>query len=136
MGKIKLLANVCLLIALYYFIHFTYIGVLQPIPVLGDSWDYHIPIAHTILDGNFLHSSDFRIPQWYYPGSSEAINSLFILIHIPLTHRDIAMLVGMTRETVSIEIKKLERKGIIEYKGRSIFVKDLRKLKEGSLFSN
>ena len=85
MGKIKLLANVCLLIALYYFIHFTYIGVLQPIPVLGDSWDYHIPIAHTILDGNFLHSSDFRIPQWYYPGSSEAINSLFILIHIPLT---------------------------------------------------
>jgi len=58
------------------------------------------------------------------------------IIHIPLTHREVAMLVGMTRETVSIEIKKLERKGIIEYKGRSIFVKNLAKLKEESLFSS
>lgn len=58
------------------------------------------------------------------------------IIRIPLTHREVAMLVGMTRETVSIEIKKLERKGIINYKGRSIFVKDLTKLKEESLFSN
>jgi len=58
------------------------------------------------------------------------------IIHIPLTHRDVAMLVGMTRETVSIEIKKLERKGIIEYAGRSIFIKDTRKLQKESLLSN
>ena len=58
------------------------------------------------------------------------------IIHIPLTHKDVAMLVGMTRETVSIEIKKLERKGIIEYKGRSIFVKDSVRLQEESLLSN
>ena len=58
------------------------------------------------------------------------------IIHIPLTHRDVAMLVGMTRETVSIEIKKLERKGIIEYAGRLIFVKDIRRLQEESLLSN
>lgn len=58
------------------------------------------------------------------------------LIHIPLTHKDIAMFIGMTRETVSIEIKKLERKGIIEYHGRSIFVKDILKLQKESLLSN
>lgn len=58
------------------------------------------------------------------------------IIHIPLTHRDLAMLVGMTRETVSIEIKKLERKGIIEYRRRLIFVKDNRRLQEESLLSD
>lgn len=85
MGKIKLLANVCLLIALYYFVYFTYTGIRQPIPALGDSWDYHIPIAQTILDGRFLNPSNFVLAQWYYPGSSEAIISLFIFFHIPLT---------------------------------------------------
>ena len=58
------------------------------------------------------------------------------IIHIPLTHKDIAMFIGMTRETVSIEIKKLERKGIIEYAGRSIFVKDTVRLQGESLLSN
>ena len=58
------------------------------------------------------------------------------IIHIPLTHKDVAMLVGMTRETVSIEIKKLERKGTISYKGRSIIVKNIRKLQKESLLNN
>ncbi len=58
------------------------------------------------------------------------------IIHIPLTHRDVAMLVGMTRETVSIEIKKLERKGTISHQGRSIIIKDIRKLQKESLLSN
>lgn len=56
-----------------------------------------------------------------------------ILIPIPLTHNDIAMLVGMTRETVSIELRKLERKGIIEYNKRLITVKDIVKLSIESL---
>ncbi len=56
-----------------------------------------------------------------------------ILIPIPLTHKDIAMLVGMTRETVSIEVKKLERKGIIDYSKHLIVVKDVVKLSIESL---
>lgn len=58
------------------------------------------------------------------------------IIHVPLTHRDIAMFIGMTRETVSIEIKKLERKGVIEYHGRLIFVKDTKKLQVESLLED
>lgn len=56
-----------------------------------------------------------------------------IRIPIPLTHKDLAMLVGMTRETVSIEMKKLERKGIIEDNRRSIMVADMKKLRLESL---
>src|SRR5260221_6375400 len=38
----------------------------------------------SILNGSFLTLHNPKLPQWYYPGSSEAINSLFILLHIPL----------------------------------------------------
>lgn len=81
----KIFAQIALLISCYYLIYFLYVGIQHPVPELGDSWDYHIPIAKTILDGRFLHPEHFRLGQWYYPGSSEVINALFILFHIPLT---------------------------------------------------
>ena len=56
-----------------------------------------------------------------------------ILIEVPLTHNDIASLVGVTRETASVEIKKIERKGLIARRGRLVFVKNLRALKRESL---
>lgn len=37
-----------------------------------------------------------------------------IRILVPLTHKDIAALVGLTRETVSIEMNKLKKKGIFQ----------------------
>lgn len=52
-----------------------------------------------------------------------------LVIGVPLTHKDIANLIGVARETVSIEIKKLEKEGIIGYLGKHIVIKDLRKLK-------
>ena len=48
----------------------------------------------------------------------------FIEIMIPLTHKDISNLVGVTRETVSIELKKFEREGIIKYNKKLIVLKD------------
>ena len=57
-----------------------------------------------------------------------------VVIDVPLTHKDIANLVGMTRETVSIEMKKLAQKGVISYKGKVVTVHDLVRLKEESLF--
>lgn len=56
-----------------------------------------------------------------------------ITIQVPLTHKDIASLVGVTRETASIEVKKLERKGLISFHGRHIVVKNLSNLRRESL---
>lgn len=56
-----------------------------------------------------------------------------MVIQVLLTHKDIAMLVGVTRETASIEIKKLERSGIIGYHGRLIVIKDAKGLQRESL---
>lgn len=56
-----------------------------------------------------------------------------ILVEVPLTHSDIATLVGVTRETASVQIKKIERKGLIARRGRLLFVKNLRGLRKESL---
>lgn len=47
-----------------------------------------------------------------------------IEIQVPLTHKDIAALLGIARETVSIEMKKFERKGLIEIKNKYVFIKN------------
>ncbi len=57
-----------------------------------------------------------------------------IIIQVPLTHQDIANLIGLVRETVSIEMKKLQRKGLIDYQGKYLIVKDYQKLKEEAVF--
>ncbi len=59
-----------------------------------------------------------------------------IIIDVPLTHTDIATLVGMTRETVSIEMKKLEKKGLISYLGRQLLIKNLKGLRKESLLGD
>lgn len=59
-----------------------------------------------------------------------------IIVSLPLTHRDIATMVGITRETTCLEMKKLEKKGLISHKGRFFTVKDIKKLEEESLLSS
>lgn len=56
------------------------------------------------------------------------------LIQVPLTHQDIANLLGVARETVSIEMKKLQNMGLIDYHnhGKYLIVRNLEKLKEQS----
>ncbi len=51
-------------------------------------------------------------------------------IKIKLTHQDIASLSGISRETASIAIKKLERGGIITQKKGYFLVNDIKKLEE------
>jgi CRP-like cAMP-binding protein len=51
-----------------------------------------------------------------------------IIIQLPLTHQDIANLVGMTRETTSIEMEKLVKKGVVSYQRQLVTVNDLQTL--------
>ena len=53
-----------------------------------------------------------------------------IKIPIPFTHKDIANLVGVARETVSIELKKFIDKGLIEKKGRLLVIKNRKALEK------
>lgn len=55
-----------------------------------------------------------------------------VVVDVPLTHKDIATLVGITRETTCLEMKKLERKGLISHLGRLLVIKDMKRLEEES----
>lgn len=51
-----------------------------------------------------------------------------IIVNYRFTHADIATLVGVARETASIELFKLEKRGLIKYIDHSILFEDLDKL--------
>lgn len=51
-----------------------------------------------------------------------------IIVKVPLTHKDIATMIGITRETTSLEMKKLERKGYISRKGKQLIITNYRLL--------
>ncbi len=52
------------------------------------------------------------------------------IIKVPLTHRDIANLVGCTRETASVNLSELKKEGIIDYEKRRIKILSPRKLQQ------
>lgn len=51
-----------------------------------------------------------------------------IIIKLPMTHQEIADIAGITRETVSLVMVKLENKKIISYKKRILSINDLEAL--------
>ena len=55
-------------------------------------------------------------------------------IHLHMTHKDIAAFSGLTKETISREIKKLEEKGLIKNQNQLLIIQDLKVL-ENELLS-
>lgn len=53
-----------------------------------------------------------------------------VLISAPLTHKDLANSIAMTRETASREFEKLEKKGIVGYDKHHIVVYNITKLRQ------
>ncbi len=56
-----------------------------------------------------------------------------VIVEVPLRHSDIASLVGLTRETASIEMKKLENGGLVGYRGRLVTVLNIKGLRRQSM---
>jgi CRP-like cAMP-binding protein len=53
-------------------------------------------------------------------------------LDLPATHRVIASMTGLTRETVTLQMLKLKKRGFIAGKGRRLVIKDLNRLREES----
>ena len=53
-----------------------------------------------------------------------------LVVNFPATHRIIANLVGLTRETTSVQMSKLQKIGVISTKRTQFVVNDLEKLKK------
>lgn len=58
------------------------------------------------------------------------IKNTKLVVNFPATHRIIANLVGLTRETTSVQMSKFQKMGIISAKRTQFIVNDLEKLKK------
>jgi len=56
-----------------------------------------------------------------------------IEIQIPFTHKDISNLMGVTRETVSVELKQFQNSGLIRYNEKHIVLKHTKGLEEEAI---
>lgn len=56
-----------------------------------------------------------------------------VIVELSLTHQDIADLSYLTRETTSLEMKKLEKRGLVGKRKRKLIIKDMKKLRQESL---
>ena len=56
-----------------------------------------------------------------------------IMIRVPLAHKEMAALTGVTRETTTIEINKLKQKKLVSNKKGYFYITDLQGLKKESL---
>lgn len=50
--------------------------------------------------------------------------------NVALTHARLASLAGLSRETVTREIRKLEDQGVVVYEGKKLFVQNIEKLED------
>ncbi|MFH1186560.1 MAG: Crp/Fnr family transcriptional regulator [Candidatus Levyibacteriota bacterium] len=99
---------------------------------------------------NRLDAFSQRMENFVFGGAGERVASILLIltdrfgkqksngicIQIPLTHKDIASLLGMARETISTEMKNLEEKKIFSYSNRKILIKNIKQLKRESSFSH
>lgn len=51
---------------------------------------------------------------------------------VDITQREIAAWIGTTRETASLQVEELKRKGLIDYRNRSITIQNIEKLEKES----
>lgn len=58
-----------------------------------------------------------------------------IEIQIPFTHKDISNLMGVTRETVSVEIKQFENRRLIKYNDKLIVLKNTKGLEDEAILT-
>jgi len=81
-----------------------------------------------IVNGNAQNKIASVLLQLTHDYGDKKNNKL--VVNFPATHRIIANLVGLTRETTSVQISKLQKLGIISTKRTQFVVHDLNKLKK------
>lgn len=53
-----------------------------------------------------------------------------IIIDLPIVHKNIASMIGLTRETVARHLSKFHKEGLITQSGRLLIITDMKKIEE------
>lgn len=78
-------------------------------------------VAQLILDDAYTKTILLLL---YYAENFGEKTKEGIMLTIPLTHREIASWIGTTRETASLQVETLVKKGLLTTKGRLLIIRD------------
>lgn len=66
----------------------------------------------------------------YFAKSLGEKNGEDIVVRLPFSHKDIASWIGTTRETTSLQMEALKKKGLINYSRKTLIIKDIGRLEK------
>ncbi len=89
-------------------------------------------IEHLVLDPAYMKTA---LVLLYFAEHFGIREEEGVHLHIPVRHKEIAAWIGTTRETASLQVEALKRKGIIKTRGRQLIIPDLKLLQEEALAS-
>lgn len=69
---------------------------VQYIPTEADSLWYHIPLAHSILDGSFVTAEYGSKMHMYFPAASESILAVLLALRIPVGYFNILGILALS----------------------------------------
>lgn len=97
--------------------------------ILGAFLDLNVSVEQLISGNAFSKVAGFIASAAEKYGAKDG---LFTVIKFPITHKMIASMTGLTRETVTLQLLKMEKQKIIDNKGKKITVIDFEKLKKAA----
>lgn len=84
-------------------------------------------VAQLVLDD--AYTKTILLLLYYADNFGENVKEGTMLT-IPLTHREIASWIGTTRETASLQVETLVKKGLLSTKGRLLIIRDINTLQK------
>lgn len=84
-------------------------------------------IGHLVLDDAYTKTALLML---YFAKNFGEQTESGVVLRVPLVHREIASWIGTTRETASLQVETLKRKGIIMTHGRQIIIRDSKLLEK------
>lgn len=84
-------------------------------------------VGQLVLDN--AYTKTILLLLYYADNFGEATND-GLLIRFPLAHREIASWIGTTRETASLQVESLVKKGLLKTRGRLLIIRDLKVLQK------
>jgi CRP/FNR family transcriptional regulator, cyclic AMP receptor protein len=83
-------------------------------------------IQHLVFDSAYDRTVSLIV--YFARSFGEESKNGQILIRMPFVHKDVASWIGSTRETASLQMELLRKKGLIEYTRRQLTVKNMARL--------
>jgi CRP-like cAMP-binding protein len=82
-------------------------------------------LEHLILDTAYIKTVLLIL---YYTRNFGVRHDGQLVLEAPLTHKEVASWIGTTRETASLQMESLKKKGLLAYEGRTLIIPNVDRL--------